>query len=199
MSDQMSCDVKISNAKAQLRKSAKVVRQQAAARHGAAVAEAFANHGIDFAGVSEPAIVSGYQPIGDEADISKLMIGLDQQGFKLALPVMVGKGQPLEFRTWSPGDTLGEVQWGIQEPGKNAGVVEPDVMLCPLLAFDKAGYRLGYGGGFYDRSLAQIRAHKPVITIGIAFDEQKVDAVPRDAYDQRLDWMLTPSGAHKFG
>jgi len=196
--NQMSSAEKISSAKLQLRKSAKAVRKQAAATYGATATQSLAQLGIAFAGVSSPAIVSGYQPIGDEADISKLMTGLDQQGYQIALPVIVGKGQPLEFRTWSPGDTLDEVQWGIQEPGDDAEIVVPDVLLCPLLAFDEAGYRLGYGGGFYDRSLAQIRAQKPVVTIGIAFDEQKVDVVPRDAYDQRLDWILTPSGAHKF-
>lgn len=191
-------DVNISEAKAALRKTAKAVRKQAAAQHGPQAAKVFAEHGISFSGVGAPAIVSGYMPIGDEADIRGLMARLDADGFQLALPVMVAKGTPLQFRCWSPGDALDEVQWTIQEPGEQAKVVAPDIMLCPLLAFDRAGYRLGYGGGFYDRSLEEIRAEKPVTTIGIAFDEQEVDAVPRDAYDQRLDWILTPSGAYKF-
>ena len=188
----------IPDSKAELRKTAKEVRKQAAARHGVKAAEHFARHGLDFAGVRAPAIVSGYMPIGDEANISGLMARLAQEGFRIALPVMVGKGKPLQFRCWSPGDVLDEGQWRIREPGDTAEVVAPDVMLCPLLAYDDAGYRLGYGGGFYDRSLAEIRATKPVITVGIAFDEQKVDVVPRDAYDQRLDWIFTPSGVRKF-
>ena len=84
--------------------------------------------------------------------------------------------------------------WGIGEPLPSAPVLEPDVMLVPLLAFDARGYRLGYGGGFYDRTIAQLRNQKPVLTIGVAFDEQRVDAVPHVDYDQRLDWVLTPSG-----
>lgn len=194
----MSSDASISDAKAALRKTAKAVRKQASATHRATAAQMFAKYGIGFAGVGAPAIVSGYMPIGDEADISDLMEHLARDGFGIALPVMVGKGKPLQFRRWRPGDVLDEVQWRIREPGETAEIVAPDVMLCPLLAFDEAGFRLGYGGGFYDRSLAEIRAAKQVITIGIAFDEQRVDAVPRDAYDQRLDWILTPSGAHKF-
>jgi len=194
----MSNEASISARKAALRKTAKTVRKQAAAAHGVAAAQRFTDYGIGFAGVSAPAIVSGYMPIGDEANILGLMERLARDGFTIALPVIVGKGQPLQFRSWSPGDVLDEVQWSIREPSETAEVVAPDVMLCPLLAFDDAGYRLGYGGGFYDRSLAEIRATKPVITIGVAFDEQKVDVVPRDAYDQRLDWMLTPSGAHSF-
>lgn len=194
----MPASSEVSVAKSRMREAAKAVRKQAAASHSESAARVFASHGIGFAGINPPAIVSGYQPIGDEADISAMMAGLSRAGFQIALPVMVGKGQPLEFRAWSPGDTLDEVQWGIQEPGDDASVLLPDVMLCPLLAFDAAGYRLGYGGGYYDRSLAEIRARKPVITIGIAFNEQQVDAVPRDTYDQRLDWILTPSGPHKF-
>ena len=77
-------------------------------------------------------------------------------------------------------------------------MVEPDVVLVPLLAFDSGGYRLGYGGGFYDRTLAGLRAKKAITAVGLAYDEQKVDALPHDSYDERLDWVLTPSGARKF-
>ena len=69
----------------------------------------------------------------------------------------------------------------------------PDVLLVPLLAFDRNGWRLGYGGGFYDRTLAGLKARKPVIAVGIAYDELEVDAVPHESYDQRLDWVFTPS------
>ena len=74
------------------------------------------------------------------------------------------------------------------------GEVEPHIVLTPLLAFDANGFRLGYGGGFYDRTLAKLRAKKPVVAVGVAYDEQRVDAVPVESYDQRLDWVLTPSG-----
>jgi 5-formyltetrahydrofolate cyclo-ligase len=84
--------------------------------------------------------------------------------------------------------------WGIPEPKADKPVLEPNVLLVPLLAFDARGGRLGYGGGFYDRTLAGLRAKKPIVAIGLAYDEQQVDAVPHLDYDQRLDWVLTPSG-----
>jgi 5-formyltetrahydrofolate cyclo-ligase len=112
---------------------------------------------------------------------------------------MQGKGQPLVFRAWAPGDAMGKVQWGIAEPLPDKPELEPDIVLVPLLAFDGEGYRLGYGGGFYDRTLQRLRTLKPVIAIGIAYDELKVDAVPHQGYDQRLDWVLTPSGPKRCG
>jgi 5-formyltetrahydrofolate cyclo-ligase len=84
--------------------------------------------------------------------------------------------------------------WGISEPTADKPEVEPDILLVPLLAFDNAGRRLGYGGGFYDRTLHALRAKKQVTAVGLAYDEQRVDAVPHLDYDQRLDWVLTPSG-----
>ncbi len=107
---------------------------------------------------------------------------------------MQGKGRPLKFRAWAPGDAMGSAQWGIAEPLPDKPEVYPDVVLVPLLAFDADGYRLGYGGGFYDRSLQNLRAKKPVIAVGIGYDELRIDAVPHLDYDERLDWVLTPSG-----
>ena len=122
------------------------------------------------------------------------MLWLHAEGFRLALPVMIGKAQPLLMRAWSPGDAMEAAAWGIAEPTADKPEVDPEIVLVPLLAFDARGYRLGYGGGFYDRTLARLRAKQPVVAIGLAYDEQKVDEVPVEAYDQRLDWVLTPSG-----
>jgi 5-formyltetrahydrofolate cyclo-ligase len=140
------------------------------------------------------AIVSGFSAIRDEIDPAQLLAHLHREGYRLCLPVMQGKGLPLVFRAWSPGDAMGRVQWGIAEPLPDKPVLEPDIVLVPLLAFDAHGYRLGYGGGFYDRTLARLRAIKPVVAVGVAYDELKVDAVPHLHYDQPLDWVLTPSG-----
>jgi len=101
---------------------------------------------------------------------------------------------PLVFRAWQPGDEMATVAWGIREPLASRAELQPDVLLVPLLAFDRRGFRLGYGGGFYDRSLEALRRLKPVVAVGIAFDEQHMDAVPHLDYDQPLDWVLTPSG-----
>lgn len=188
----------LSAEKRALRSTMKAVRADAFVRHGGQAGEKLAAHGLAFTGVSAPGWVSAFLSIGDEIDTLPLMARLAREGFGIALPVMLGKHQPLEFRAWRPGQALDEVQWGIKEPKAGARVVEPDVVLSPLLAFDDHGYRLGYGGGFYDRSLEKLRAKKVVITVGLAFDEQRVDAVPHDAYDQRLDWVLTPSGFRSF-
>ncbi len=187
----------IDDLKKDLRRRSKATRLEAFERHGAVASRDIAAHGIAFAGRPAPAIVSGFLAIGDEIDPTPLMTRLLEEGYRLCLPVMEGKGKPLVFRSWAPGEPLGETMWGIREPLPEAEVLDPDIVLGPLLAFDIAGYRLGYGGGFYDRTLARLRALKPIVSIGIAFDEQRVDAVPHVDYDERLDWILTPSGSLK--
>jgi 5-formyltetrahydrofolate cyclo-ligase len=169
-------------------------RAAAFARHGHAAGEELARHGLGFLTLTPGAVVSGFSAIRDEVDPAPLLKSLGEAGFRLALPAMQGKGKPLLFRAWTPGDETAAAQWGIAEPLADKPVLEPDVVLVPLLAFDADGYRLGYGGGFYDRTLLRLRAAKPVMAVGIAYDELKVDAVPHLDYDQRLDWVLTPSG-----
>jgi 5-formyltetrahydrofolate cyclo-ligase len=133
----------------------------------------------------------------DELRVWSLLRRLGAEGFRLALPVMQGKGLPLLFRAWKQGDALDKGTWDIAEPKADKPVLEPDVVLVPLLAFDRKGWRLGYGGGFYDRTLAYLRAHKAVAAVGLGYDGQEVDWVPHASYDQRLDWVLTPSGPIK--
>lgn len=163
-----------------------VVRQEGAARIAAT--------GLGFTGISPPAAASAFLVIGEEINPAPLMTRLDRDGWQIALPVMLGKGQPLMFRAWSPGAPLRTVVWGIREPDDTAPEVEPDVVLVPLLAFDRTGHRLGYGGGFYDRSLRRLRSRKSIVAVGLAFPDQEVDAVPHLDYDERLDWVLTPEG-----
>jgi 5-formyltetrahydrofolate cyclo-ligase len=172
-------------------------RAAAFAAHGAAAGERLAEHGLSFLPLAPSRVVSGFSAIRDEIDPAALLQRLLGEGHHLCLPVMQGKGLPLVFRAWSPGDAMGKVQWGISEPLPDKPVLEPDVVLVPLLAFDAQGFRLGYGGGFYDRTLARLRAIKPVVAVGIAYDELKVDAVPHRSYDERLDWVLTPSGPQR--
>jgi 5-formyltetrahydrofolate cyclo-ligase len=149
--------------------------------------------------VWENAVVSGYLAIGDEINPTPMMQFLhDRWNCRVCLPVMTGRDQPLTFRAYAPGDVLAAVPWGIREPTSDKPVVEPDVLLVPLLAVDRAGYRLGYGGGYYDRTLKRLRALKPVLAIGLAFDAQVIDAVPHLDYDERIDAVLTPSGYRTF-
>src|SRR3990172_7911808 len=148
----------IIDTKKRLRSAARLARAEAFRRHGAEAGQRIAAHGIAFAGIAPPALVSGFLPIGEEIDPLPLLEHLASAGFGLALPVMTGKGAPLLFRAWKPRDALTEVTWGIREPLASAPEIEPDIVLAPLLAFDAQGYRLGYGGGFYDRTLARLRS-----------------------------------------
>lgn len=184
--------------KSDLRTVAKALRQTAFDRHGPKASQRIGAYGLDFVSLPEGAIVSGFLAIKDEIDPMPLLMNLHAEGCRLALPAMVGKSKPLVMRAWSPGEELATTTWGIREPLATAAEVIPDVVLVPLLAFDNKGYRLGYGGGYYDRTLAKFRAEKPILAVGIAYDEQKVDAVPHSDYDEPIDWVLTPSGPSKL-
>jgi len=145
----------------------------------------------------EGAVVSGFAALAEEFRVWPLLRRLHAEGFALAMPAMQGKGKPLLFRAWAPGDAMDSGVWGIAEPKADKAALEPDILIVPLLAFDRRGWRLGYGGGFYDRTLKGLRVRKVVVAVGLAHDEQEVDAVPHLDYDQRLDWVLCPSGPIK--
>jgi len=140
--------------------------------------------------------VSAYLPIGSELDPRPLMVSLHGLGFGLAVPVVGAKGQPLRFRAWLPAAALVRGPFGVQVPADGAWV-EPDVLVVPLLAFDAAGYRLGYGAGFYDRTLAALRGRREVVALGFAYAAQQVAAVPREPTDARLDAVVTEAGVHR--
>ncbi len=148
--------------------------------------------------VEPPAIVAGFWPMTEELDIRPLMIELINQGCQLALPVVAAKKQPLVFRAWRPGDPLEAGAFGTLQPTARRAVVEPEVLIVPLLAVDEEGWRLGYGGGFYDRTIEVLRARKRVVAVGVGFNEQIVPEVPHDLNDQRLDWLLTDKRAFAF-
>ena len=140
-------------------------------------------------------VVSGFLPIGSEINTLKALDRFRELGCTICLPCVVEKDAPLVFRAWTPGDELIEESFGTRAPADTAAVVEPDLLLVPMLAFDRDGYRLGYGGGFYDRSLDRLRGMKRVVAVGVAFAGQEVDAVPHDALDQPLDWIVTEKEA----
>ncbi len=165
-------------------------------RRGAA---AIARTGISFLGRTSGAVIAGYAAIRDELDPSRLVEGLACDGHAVVLPVVVTRDSPLQFRLWRPGDPLEKGVFDVPTPGHWAATIDPDIVLVPLAAFDREGYRLGYGGGYYDRTLARLRQSREVVAVGVAFDEQEVEAVPHDDNDQRLDWILTPSGAFSTG
>ena len=138
--------------------------------------------------------ISGYWPVGAEIDVRPLMAALAARGHGLALPVVRGRGLGLAFRAWAPGAVLVPGHFGIPTPPPDAPAVVPRVLLVPLLAFDRAGTRLGHGAGYYDLTLAALRAAAPVLAIGTAYAAQEVAAVPRAAHDQPLDAILTEAG-----
>jgi 5-formyltetrahydrofolate cyclo-ligase len=130
---------------------------------------------------------------GDQSEIdARPLLGkLAGEGWTTALPIVIAPRQPLEFRRWLPGEPTVLGKWDIPRPSEDAPLLQPDVLLVPLLAFDRRGYRLGYGGGFYDRTIPGLRALKSVTTIGIAYAAQEIDDVPHDELDQPLDFIMT--------
>jgi len=185
--------------KTEARANAKVRRAEAAASSGLAAAEAVSERVAELlSGFSKATVVAGYWPIGTELDVRHTLSHLDLIGFGCALPVVVAKGEPLTFRTWTPQVLMERSGLGILAPAATVPEVDPDVLLVPLLSFDRAGYRLGYGAGFYDRTLERLRRSKPLTAVGIGFAAQEVDSVPRDQYDQPLDWLVTERFALKI-
>ena len=137
------------------------------------------------------AIVSGFMPMRSEINPLPLMKTLAGAGARLALPVVAGRGRPLVMRAWNFGEPLNAGVWGIREPTSRAVEVEPDILLVPLLAFDRTGHRLGYGGGFYDLTIARLRDRKRIIVIGLAYAAQEVAALPTTPRDAVIDLVLT--------
>ena len=136
-------------------------------------------------------VVSGFMPLKSEINALPLLRRLEELGARLALPRIAARGKPLSMRVWQFGAPLERGQWGIREPKPDAPEVDPDIVLVPLLAFDRAGHRVGYGAGYYDMTIARLRARKAVTAVGLAFAVQEVANVPTTQHDARLDLVLT--------
>lgn len=181
----------LDEAKQSLRRDATARRRDAAAGDDGSAGRLLADVVTGGIALRGGAAVSGYWPIASEIDVLPLLRVLAAKGHEIALPVVAGKDKPLVFRAWRDGDAMADGSFGIREPLASAARIEPRIVLTPLLAFDRQGYRLGYGGGFYDRSLADLRQARPTLAIGIAWAAQEVPAVPHDGRDQPLDWVAT--------
>ncbi|NQW12260.1 MAG: 5-formyltetrahydrofolate cyclo-ligase [Alphaproteobacteria bacterium] len=140
---------------------------------------------------SSGTVVSGYWPMRDEVDVRPTLAMLWSRGCRIALPVVQGENAPLLFRAWETEEDLVPGPFGTSEPAEDADVVEPTLLLVPMLAFDRAGRRLGYGGGYYDRTLSALRGRYAVQAIGIAFADQEVENVPAGPHDMPLDGIVT--------
>ncbi len=140
-------------------------------------------------------VVSGYLPIGSEIDPRALMARMAAAGAALCLPDVAAPDAPLVFRRWQPDDPVAAGPHGTSVPVSDAEDVVPGLLLVPMLAFDRTGHRLGYGGGYYDRTIAALRSSADVLAVGLAFSGQVRDDLPVGAHDARLDWIVTESAA----
>ena len=177
----------VDDIKAVARKAAFVVRKQAFAGGQGQAAELLADYLAGFSG----RVLAGYMPMRTEIDPLAAMAA--HQGV-VGVPVIIGAGLPLRFAEWGPGTAMVAGGFGARIPAEVTWVV-PEVVIVPLLAFDARGFRLGYGGGFYDRTLAGLPG---AVRVGFAFAAQQVDEVPIDPFDQRLDVVVTEQGVREF-
>lgn len=190
-------DAALEDAKAGLRVMARKRRAEIDGSDRAAVARAAGEHFLASVTLEPAEVVAVYWPIGDELDSKYLLTRLMDAGQPVCLPVVRGEDQPLELRLWEQGAPLYPAGFGTLAPDEAAPVVEPDVIVMPLLGFDGHGTRLGYGGGYYDRTLGTL-AKRPRL-IGLAYARQELDYIPREPHDVPLTAIVTEAGYRQFG
>ena len=186
------------------RNEKKELRQRALARRDALEPAWRIEAALDIAAAADAlsvdagSVVSGFWPIRSEMDIRPLMFALRERGARLCLPAIVDPAT-IVFRELVRGAPLVEMGFGTAGPGDEAAVLDPDLMLVPLAAFDDRGHRIGYGAGFYDRAIARLiaKGHSPRL-VGIAFDCQRVERVPDEPHDIALPEIFTETGLHRF-
>ncbi len=186
------------SSKHDLRAAALAARDALSEEARAAAAQALARRGLPLE-LAPGAVVAGYSPIRSELDPTPLMAKLAAQGARLALPVITARGKALIFRAWNPRDRLLPGPLGILEPSPAAAEIVPQIVLVPLAAFDRAGHRIGYGAGHYDRTLAHLHRSKGfAAAVGVAFAAQEVQAIPALQHDVPLDFVLTETAGFDF-
>ena len=162
---------------------------------------AVARHGPTIRQLKQARVVAAYWPVGAELDPLPLITGLAmgaEPSPVFCLPVVRPGHRVLEFRLWRPGEALAPGHLSTRQPFPEAAVQTPDAVLVPLLGIDRYGTRLGQGGGYYDATLAHLRAaHPGLIAVGLCFAVQLLETVPREPHDQPLDWIVTEKGAYR--
>lgn len=186
----------IEEAKAGLREQARLQRAALGSALRSEAVELAANHFFANVELGKDQIVAAYWPIRDEIDCKPVLVRLMDSFQPVCLPVIMGDDVPLQFRRWELGAALYEAGFGTLAPADDAPRVEPDVIIIPLLGFDRAGTRLGYGKGHYDRTIAAL--HKKPTLIGYAFSGQELDSIPADDHDVPLDYLVTETGVTRF-
>lgn len=186
----------LAEAKAAARKQAFAARKAARDADPNASERACA-HFLDAVAVGADEIVAGYRPIRTELDPTPLMEVLHARGVRLCVPVIRGAGLPLDFREWTPGCAMTEGAFGAEIPADGAWL-EPTLLIAPLVAWSREGWRLGYGGGFYDRTLERLRAKRPTRAVAYAYAAQELADLPIEPTDQKLDGVVTETGVLWF-
>lgn len=189
-------DPRIEEAKAALRLKARATRAAILNSTRADAARAVADHFFKAVPLAPADIVAAYWRIKDEMDCQPILVRLMDSFQPVCLPVVLGDEQPLELRLWEQGTPLYEAGFGTLAPSELSPHVEPDVIIMPLLGFDKRGTRLGYGGGYYDRTLERL-SRRPRL-VGVAFAAQELEDIPREPHDVPLDTIITEAGARHF-
>lgn len=190
-------DETIEEAKAALRIKAHAARASLDHQERAEAARAASEHFFNEIPLQASDVVAAYWRIRDELDCQPILVRLMDSNQTVVLPVVLGPELPLELRVWEQGAALYEAGFGTLAPSDLAPHAVPDVIIMPLLGFDKLGTRLGYGGGYYDRTLAGL-ARKPRL-IGLAYAAQELDEIPREPHDIPLDAIITENGVRHFG
>lgn len=183
--------------KEQIRAAALAIRDAMSIEERNAASEKLAGY-ADALNVQAGQMVSGYYPIKSEIDLRPLMDALGAKHARLCLPAVLNK-ETIVFRSFVRGEELVDTGFSTRGPNDEALIVDPEIMLIPLAAFDHNGNRIGYGAGHYDRAVARLRAvgKKPLL-IGTAFECQRVDAIPYEPHDISLHAVLTENGLHHF-
>jgi 5-formyltetrahydrofolate cyclo-ligase len=192
----LDCNTSTDAEKARLRRRLRALRRDLARDRDAASERAAALAPLHL--WSEAAMVAGYLAMETEIDPAPLLRRLAAQGATILLPVVEAPAAPLVFREAGAPERLAPDLAGLPAPPPSAAAGVPDLVVTPLLAFDRAGGRLGLGGGFYDRTLRDLRRRGAVIAIGLAFAGQEIAQAPMGACDERLDAVLTERGYIAF-
>lgn len=190
-------DLQLAKLKAGLREKALVQRATLSSGDRVEAAAAAAKHFLENIQIDGGISIAAYWPIRDEIDCKPLLISLMDNLHPVCLPVVMGEDVSLEFRFWEVGAPLYPAGFGTLAPAETAPVTQPDLIIIPLLGFDKRGTRLGYGQGYYDRTIAAM--NKPPTLVGYAFGVQELDDIPREAHDIPLDYLVTEAGVKRFG
>ncbi|WIY52195.1 5-formyltetrahydrofolate cyclo-ligase [Devosia sp. YIM 151766] len=190
-------DSAIEETKAALRREAHIARAALSSEERADAARQVARLFFEDIAFAPDDVIAGYWRIRDELDCQPILVRLIDSGQQVVLPVVQGAEAPLDLRVWEADQPLYEAGFGTLAPSDLAPRAEPDLVLMPLLGFDDAGTRLGYGGGYYDRTLAEI-GKKPML-VGLAFAAQELPHIPRGDHDIPLDVVITEAGVRFFG